>query len=126
MMINNHLDSGCDLLGFYLLGRWDIFLKDDVGFEIEQKDAAIFYRLLCELTPFRVQRNGFEPSLIDRLSPVQLFRLQSCRSRLTDVLIAISSGHTDADIRVKVSSFLEYLKDILKFRSIIYPKLHLI
>ena len=121
MIINNHLKSECDLLRLYLLGRWDVFLNDDVGFQIQHKDTAIFYRLLRELTPFRVQENSFDPLLIDCLSPVQLFKLQSCRSRLTDVLIAISSGHRDADIRVRASSFLAYLMDILKQFSLDHP-----
>ena len=112
-MTNNTLDAGCDFLCFYLLGRWDVFHNDVAKLGITQKDGLIFYLLLRELTPFRVQKNSLDPSLIDSLSSIQLFKLHSCRSRLTDVLIAISSGQLNADIRIKVSSFLEYLNDIL-------------
>ena len=113
-MANNNSDVECALLRFYLLGRWDVFLDDVVGVKCVQKEKTLFYLLLRELIPFRVQKNSLDPLLIDGLSPAQLFKLHSCRSHLTDILIAISSGQPDANVRVLVSSFLEFLIDILK------------
>ena len=113
-MTNNNSDAECALLRFYLLGRWDVFLDDVVGVKCVQKEKTLFYLLLRELIPFRVQKNSLDPLLADGLSPSQLFKLHSCRSHLTDILIAISSRQPDANVRVLVSSFLEFLIDILK------------
>ena len=112
-MLDHHFYDRSDFLTLYLQGRWQIFVDSSVIFEAGQLDLEIFYRLLCDLTPCRAQGQVLDSVLRDCLSPVELLKLQSCRSSLTDVLIALSAHQPKNLIQVKLSSFSEYLCDVL-------------
>ena len=111
------LDHCCydrsDFLNLYLQGRWQVFLDSSVVFDAGQLDLEIFYRSLRDLTPYRVQGQVLDSVLRDCLSPVKFLKLHSCRSSLTDVLIALSKHQPNNLMQVKLSSFSEYLCDVL-------------
>ena len=44
-MVNNYSYTECDLLGFYLLGRWNVFLDNSVAFQVEKIVYRIF--MIC-------------------------------------------------------------------------------
>ena len=112
-MIDHCFYDRSDFLTLYLQGRWQVFLDTSVVFDAGQLDLEIFYRLLRDLTPCRVQGQVLDSVLRDGLSPVEFLKLQSCRSSLTDVLIALSMHQPNNLIQVKLSSFSEYLCDVL-------------
>ena len=112
-MVDHCFYDRSDFLTLYLQGRWQVFLDSSVVFDAGQLDLEIFYRLLRDLTPCRVQGQVLDSVLRDCLSPVEFLKLQSCRSSLTDVLIALSRHQPNNLMQVKLSSFSEYLCDVL-------------
>ena len=112
-MINNYSYTDCDLLGFYLLGRWDVFLDNSVALQVEENSLQNIYDLLRDLVPLRVKGHVLSPKLVDNISQSQLLKLYACRSSLTDVLIAISLRQKDALVSAKLSVFSAYLLDVL-------------
>ena len=112
-MVNNYSYTECDLLGFYLLGRWNVFLDNSVAFQVEKNSLQNIYDLLRDLIPSRVKGHVLSPKLVDNISQSQLLKLYACRSSLTDVLIAISLRQTDALVSAKLSVFSAYLLDVL-------------
>ncbi len=112
-MFDHNSYNRSNLLALYFHGKWNIFLESSFAFEADQHDLEVFYLLLRDLTPFRVQDQVLDPELRDCLSPAQLFKLQACRSSLIDVLIALSANQSDKIIGIKLSSFSEFLFDVL-------------
>ena len=112
-MISKFLYAESDLLGFYLLGRWNAFLDSSFASEVKDKNLLVIYSLLRDLVPSRIQGNVLSPSLIHSISPPQLLKLYACRSCLTDILVSISLNQSDALVRVKLSAFSAFLLDVL-------------
>ena len=119
-MLDHHFYDRSYFLSHYLQGRWQVFLDSPVVFEAGQLDLEIFFRLLRDLTPCRVQGRFLDSTLRDYLSPAEFLKLQSCRLSLTDVLIALSAHQPNNFIQVKLSSFSEYFCDVLNQYSTDY------